>query len=87
VLLPREAIIRELQEAYVFVANGEVAEKRRVALGLEENGRVQVVSGVDAGEQVIVAGQGGLKDGSAIRIIPTSEASDLITLNKRTRRG
>ena len=87
VLLPREAIIRELQEAYVFVANGEVAEKRRVALGLEENGRVQVVSGVDAGEQVIVAGQGGLKDGSAIKIIPTSEASDLITLNKRTRRG
>lgn len=87
VLLPREAIIRELQEAYVFVANGEVAEKRRVALGLEENGRVQAVSGVDAGEQVIVAGQGGLKDGSAIKIIPTSEASDLVTLNQRTRRG
>lgn len=87
VLLPREAIVRELQEAYVFVANGEVAEKRLVALGLEENGRVQAVSGVESGEQVIVAGQGGLKDGSAIKIIPTSEASDLITLNKRTRRG
>jgi membrane fusion protein (multidrug efflux system) len=87
VLVPREAIVRELKEAYVFVANGDVAEKRRVALGLEENGRVQAVSGVESGEQVIVAGQGGLKDGSAITIIPTSEASDLITLNERTRRG
>jgi len=87
VLLPREAIVRELQESYVFVANGEVAEKRRVALGLEENGRVQAVSGVDAGEQVIVAGQGGLKDGSAIKIIPTSEASDLATLNEPTHRS
>ena len=87
VILPREAIVRELQNAYVFVANGDVAEKRRVALGLEEDGRIEAVSGVDAGEQVIVAGQGGLKDGSAIRVIPTSEASGLITLNKRTRRG
>ena len=87
VLLPREAIIHELQEAFVFVANGDVAEKRRVALGLEEDGRIEAVSGVDAGEQVIVAGQGGLKDGSTIKVIPISEASDLLTVNKRTRRS
>ncbi len=76
VLLPREAVIRELQEAYVFIAKGDVAEKREVALGLEEGGSIQAISGVDPGEQVIVAGQGGLKDGTPIKIIPTSKASD-----------
>jgi len=87
VLLPREAVIRELQEAYVFVASGGIAEKRTVALGLEEGGRVEALSGVKAGEQVIVAGQGGLKQGSAVKVIPAPEASDLGTVADRPVRG
>ncbi|MEM9595889.1 MAG: efflux RND transporter periplasmic adaptor subunit [Acidobacteriota bacterium] len=69
VLLPREAVVRELQSTFVFVANGDVAEKRSVTLGLEEGGRVEAVEGLDAAERVIVAGQGGLEDGAAIRTI------------------
>ena len=87
VLLPREAVIRELQEAYVFVASGGIAEKRTVALGLEEGGRVEALSGVKAGEQVIVAGQGGLKQGSPVKVIPAPEASDLGTVADRPVRG
>jgi membrane fusion protein (multidrug efflux system) len=87
VLLPREAVIRELQDAYVFVAKGDVAEKRPVALGLEEAGLVEAISGVKPGEQVIVAGQGGLKNGSPIKVIPPSEASDLGARRERPRRG
>jgi len=77
VLLPREAVIRELKDAYVFVATAGIAEKRTVSLGLEEGARIEALSGVKPGEQVIVAGQGGLKQGSAIKVIPAPEASDL----------
>ena len=77
VLLPREAVIRELKDAYVFVASAGIAEKRTVSLGLEEGARIEALSGVKPGEQVIVAGQGGLKQGSAIKVIPAPEASDL----------
>ncbi|HEV8700372.1 MAG TPA: efflux RND transporter periplasmic adaptor subunit [Candidatus Polarisedimenticolia bacterium] len=87
ILVPREAVVRELQDAYVFVVNGGVAEKRTISLGLEEGGRVEALSGVKAGEQVIVAGQGGLKQGSAIKVIPAPEASDLGTLDDRPVRG
>ena len=87
VLLPREAVIRELQDAYVFVAAGGVAEKRTVALGLEEGGHVEALSGVKAGEQVIVAGQGGLRQGSPIKVIPSPEASDLGAVADRPARG
>jgi membrane fusion protein (multidrug efflux system) len=87
VLVPREAVIRELQDAYVFVAQGGVAEKRTVALGLEEGGRVEALSGVKAGEQVIVAGQGGLKHGSPIKVIPSPEASELGAVADRPSRG
>ncbi|HEU4402018.1 MAG TPA: efflux RND transporter periplasmic adaptor subunit [Candidatus Polarisedimenticolia bacterium] len=86
-LLPREAVIRELQESYVFIVNGEKAEKRSVSLGLEEGGRIEALSGVRAGEQVIVAGQGSLKQGSAVKVVAAPEASDLSTLQDRPVRG
>ena len=77
VLMPREAVVRELQSAYVFVVNDGIAEKRSVTLGLEEEDFLQATAGLEAGEQVIIAGQGGLKDGSAIKLIagPTAEAT------------
>lgn len=65
-LLPREAVVREFQKTYVFVSENGTASKRAVTLGLEEGDRVEVTSGVEAGEMVIVAGQGGLKDGSPV---------------------
>lgn len=69
VLVPREAVVRELQRAFVFVAKDGVAEKRAVELGMEEKGWLQTVSGVDVGDEIIVAGQGGLKDGAPVKLL------------------
>lgn len=70
IVLPREAIVRELRDAHVFIAGtGNIAKKRAVTLGLEEGGLVQILSGVQPGETVVTAGQGGLKDGSLIKIL------------------
>ena len=74
VLVPREAIVRELQKTYVFVAKDGIAEKRPVTLGLEENGQVEVTAGAELGEQVIVAGQGGLKNGADVELIDDESA-------------
>lgn len=73
VLVPREAVLRELQTAHVFVAGDEIAEKREVILGLEEGLMVEAISGLEPGERVIVAGQGGLKEGSPIKILGVPE--------------
>ena len=51
------------------------AEKRAITLGLEEGDFVEALSGVEAGDQVIVAGQGGLKDGSPVKILGADEAT------------
>ena len=77
VLLPREALIRELQRAHVFVVDDGKAVKRDITLGLEEGDYVEILSGLDAGESVIIAGQGGLKDGAAVKVIedPTNIAA------------
>lgn len=72
-LVPREAVLRELQKAHVFVADGDLAVKRTVTLGLEEGDLIEALSGVEAGEKVIVAGQGSLKDGSPIKLLEPTE--------------
>jgi membrane fusion protein (multidrug efflux system) len=68
-VIPREAVIRELQNAHVFVVEGDVASKREVTLGLEEGLVIEALSGLEIGEQVIVAGQGGLRDGAKVKIL------------------
>jgi membrane fusion protein (multidrug efflux system) len=69
VLLPRKSVIRELRSAHVFITDGATAEKRSVSLGLEEGDIVEALGGVEAGEQVIVAGQGGLKHGAKVKVL------------------
>ena len=75
VILPREAVIRELRDAHVFVMDGEKASKRVIELGIEEGANVQVLSGVKPGEKVITAGQGGLKDGSPVKVLEPAKES------------
>ncbi|HEX6200898.1 MAG TPA: efflux RND transporter periplasmic adaptor subunit, partial [Thermoanaerobaculia bacterium] len=67
-VVPKQAVVRELQKTFVFVAEDQVAHKRPVTLGLEEGAMVQALSGVEAGDRVVVAGQGALEDGAAIKL-------------------
>ena len=88
VVLPREAVIRELQRAHVFViGDEEKAVKRAVRLGLEEGDSVEILEGVQAGEQVIVAGQGSLKDGSKVKVIPVVTAQESLEEKKPPKHG
>ncbi|BAN36880.1 RND family efflux transporter MFP subunit (plasmid) [Sulfuricella denitrificans skB26] len=52
----------------VFVAKDGKAVRRKVETGIEVDGRVRIVSGLDAGDKLIVAGQEKLKDGAAVKL-------------------
>ena len=69
VLIPKRAIVEQDGASFVFVNDGETAIRREVELGYEDGDAVEVRSGVTAGEKVIVAGQGKLKDGDKTRIV------------------
>jgi RND family efflux transporter MFP subunit len=72
ILVPRDAVMR-VQSGYIlYVAterNGQwVAEARAVATGSGDAGRVVITDGLEAGEQVIVAGQQQVAGGDLIRV-------------------
>jgi len=55
--VPREAVIRTGEHAYVFVATGpERFEPHEVKLGLAKDARVQITVGVRAGDRVVSRG-------------------------------
>ena len=73
VLIPKRAIVEEDGEHYVFTTDGATANRRKVDLGYESDAQVEVRKGVVAGDRVVVAGQGNLKEGSKVREVDTSQ--------------
>jgi RND family efflux transporter MFP subunit len=66
VFVAPEAIVRDGNESVVMVAAGDRAERRVVQAGVATERRVEVVSGLRAGELVITQGHVGLPDGALI---------------------
>lgn len=71
-LLVPEAAVQE--RATWTVGSDGCAHRRDVTLGLAGDGQVEVLSGLQAGERVVVAGASLLSDGAHVRIVggPTS---------------
>jgi RND family efflux transporter MFP subunit len=68
VLVPIEALIRESGETVVMVAADSRAERRTVTTGIEDQQRIEVTSGVRAGELVITRGHIGLANGAPLSV-------------------
>lgn len=68
-VVPSEAVIvtpKGKRVAYVVQENR--VHRRDISTGLEAKGRVQILSGLKPGEQVVVAGNEKLKDGAKVRL-------------------
>ena len=53
----------------VFLVRDGKAVQRELTTGLEVDGRVQVLAGLQEGDRVIIAGQEKLKDGTAVKML------------------
>lgn len=69
IFVPREAIVTDpaTNSSIVYVIEGETARVRVVQLGQEKDGLVQIVSGVNAGEEVATSNLQQLFDGATVR--------------------
>jgi RND family efflux transporter MFP subunit len=69
-VIPRSAVINTYGSWIVFtVREGTTAERREIKLGLESEDFIEVVSGLNPGEQVVTVGQNFLSDGDPVRIV------------------
>lgn len=75
-VIAKSALSLESLGDTVFVHDDGVAQRRDVEIGFEEGNFVEVLSGVEVGEEVVVVGQDGLSDGTPIQVLgdPTERA-------------
>ncbi|WP_019676799.1 efflux RND transporter periplasmic adaptor subunit [Arsukibacterium perlucidum] len=73
-LVPKRAIITIDNQHSVFVVDAEGKVSRKpVHLGYSSDSAVEILEGVANGEQVVIAGQGALKDQSLVNVVTTRE--------------
>jgi RND family efflux transporter MFP subunit len=66
--LAREAVVQGGSGPHVFVVDGEIVHRRPVTTGVEDGGRLEILEGLEPGDQVVVRGQGALSDGAPIKV-------------------
>jgi membrane fusion protein, multidrug efflux system len=70
IIIPVTAILTDANKIrHVFVNKNGIAQRVNIKVGLEYEGIVQVVNGLNIGDQLIIVGQGKLSDGTKITII------------------
>ena len=68
VLVPKAAVRTENDQAFVFVVDGNLAERRAVKTGGADGERLEVVAGLRSGERVAVPVPANLKDGMRVSV-------------------
>lgn len=77
VVVSEAAIVPALDRYSVFAVDGDRARKRDVKLGVRLPGKVEIVTGLEAGQAIVVSGQQKLVDGS--RIAPAEPVAAGVT--------
>lgn len=66
VVVPKDALVKREGKTFVFVTVKDIATQRDVTLGASDDTAVQVISGVQPGDKIIIEGQQTLKDGDKL---------------------
>ena len=69
VVLALKDILQEAGEPYVYILNGDVAEKRAVKVGKQHVLDVEILEGLSPGDKVVVEGQLLLEPGNKVKVV------------------
>ncbi len=67
--VPRRSVVADAGERFVFVAEADTARKIEVSVGYEDEEYAEILSGIQQGDTVVVAGIGGVRTGTKIKIL------------------
>lgn len=74
--IPRSALVENEGAASVFVVDDDRALRRAVDTGYGNRGMIEIVSGLQEGDQVVTVGHASLKQDSRVTVINRDESSE-----------
>ena len=75
--IPRSSIVEETDTMSVFVVEDGAAVRKSVTTGYGNKGMIEIVSGIEDGEQVVTVGQVSLKQDSKVTVINQVETGEM----------
>jgi membrane fusion protein (multidrug efflux system) len=77
ILIPKKALAYDNDQVFVFrLAEDRTVERVAITPALEDSEFMEPVAGLALGDQIVVAGQSGLKDGAKVRLPGDPEPED-----------
>lgn len=67
--VPKIAVMHESGNDYVFIANGDTAEKRMIEKGVAFDMYFEVLAGLEKGDSVVISGQAYLDEGDVLEVV------------------
>lgn len=77
IVIPKLAILEDSKGKYVFVEQNNRVYRRKVDIGIDDGGDVEVVNGLNEGEKIVTKGQQFVKDRGAVIIVRGEENENL----------
>jgi membrane fusion protein (multidrug efflux system) len=75
-MVPEQALMPQGESQFVYVLYGDTARKTQVKLGRRRPGQVEVLSGLHAGDLLIIEGGDELQDGAKVQATVTEKAPE-----------
>ena len=77
-IIPEEAVILDRDQKFALVVKSDnTVEKRAIVTGRRSPGKVEVISGLDAGQQVIIKGITRVRPGSPVNVVEIRKIANL----------
>ncbi|MBT1705725.1 efflux RND transporter periplasmic adaptor subunit [Chryseosolibacter indicus] len=68
-LIPRAALIGSINDAQVYVVNGDSVQLKNIVAGTQYANTIEVVEGLSKGDKVVTSGQINLVDGAKVTVL------------------
>jgi RND family efflux transporter MFP subunit len=68
-VIPRQALVGSVESPQVFVVGDGIARMRNIVVGKSYNDYLEIQSGLNPGEKIVVNGQNNLEDGYRVNVV------------------
>jgi membrane fusion protein (multidrug efflux system) len=75
-VVPEAAILPIEDKQYVFTVKDNKSTRKEVVVGKRKIGIVQILSGIEAGEKVVIEGTLRLRDGASVKVLNTPSSEE-----------
>lgn len=83
IIIPESAVEKSGNENMVYIVSDGMAIRRLITPGMRKDGNIEIITGINEGDIVIIRGQEGVSDGRKVKVMDELSSADIINAYKQ----